>query len=279
MSYIVFCKFPRAAWSPFSYIQRRLWFYVREKDRNIKTPCRNSKTSLNLTIDPERIHHGNQDHNVFGRLSNLLQSCIDKKAHLVGKHLHAFIFRNGLSSDTFLSNRLIELYSKCGNIDSAHSVFDKIPQKGIFSWNAILGVHCKAGNLHYAQELFMEMPERNAVSWNTLISALVRSGFEHKAMDAYDSMILEGHVPTHFTLASVFSAFGVLLASERGRTCHGLAIKIGLDKNMYVGNALLCMYAKCGLISDAIQVFGDMPEPNEVTFTAMMGGLAQMDSL
>uniref|UniRef100_A0A2N9HS47 Pentacotripeptide-repeat region of PRORP domain-containing protein n=1 Tax=Fagus sylvatica TaxID=28930 RepID=A0A2N9HS47_FAGSY len=119
------------------------------------------------------------------------------------------------------------------------------------------------------------MPERNTVSWNTLISALARSGFEQKALDAYDSMILEGFVPTHFTLASVFSACGALLDSKHGRRCHGLVIKIGLDKNMYAGNALLCMYAKCGLLRDAIQVFEDMPEHNEVSFTAMMGGLVQ----
>lgn len=212
------------------------------------------------------------------RLANLLQGCIDKKAHLAGKLIHAFILRNkGLFSDTFLSNRLIELYSKCGNMGYAHHVFDKMPRPDVYSWNAILGCFCKAGSLGDAQELFLKMPERNTVSWNTLITALVRNGQEEKALGVYDAMVLEGLVPTHFTLASVFSACGALLAVEHGRKCHGLVIKIGLEENMYVGNALLCMYAKCGLIRDATQVFGDMAEPNEVTFTAMMGGLKQTD--
>lgn len=212
------------------------------------------------------------------RLANLLQGCIDKKAHLAGKLIHAFILRNkGLFFDTFLSNRLIELYSKCGNMGYAHHVFDKMPRPDVYSWNAILGCFCKAGSLGDAQELFLKMPERNTVSWNTLITALVRNGQEEKALGVYDAMVLEGLVPTHFTLASVFSACGALLAVEHGRRCHGLVIKIGLEENMYVGNALLCMYAKCGLIRDATQVFGDMAEPNEVTFTAMMGGLKQTD--
>ncbi|KAK9937001.1 hypothetical protein M0R45_013820 [Rubus argutus] len=212
------------------------------------------------------------------RLANLLQGCIDKKAHLAGKLIHAFILRNkGLFFDTFLSNRLIELYSKCGNMGYAHHVFDKMPRPDVYSWNAILGCFCKAGSLRDAQELFLKMPERNTVSWNTLITALVRNGQEEKALGVYDAMVLEGLVPTHFTLASVFSACGALLAVEHGRRCHGLVIKIGLEENMYVGNALLCMYAKCGLIRDATQVFGDMAEPNEVTFTAMMGGLKQTD--
>ena len=35
-----------------------------------------------------------------------------------------------------------------------------------------------------------------------------------------------------------------LLDVEKGRRCHGLVVKIGLEENVYVGNALLCMYAK-----------------------------------
>ncbi|EXB59779.1 hypothetical protein L484_010890 [Morus notabilis] len=211
------------------------------------------------------------------RLANFLQFCIDKKAHLAGKLIHAYIFRNGLIFNTFLSNRLIELYSKCSNIAYAHHTFDKIPKKDVFSWNAILGAHCKAGNLQDAHELFVKMPDRNIVSWNNVISALVRNGLERNALDVYDSMILEGFMPTRFTLASVFSACGALLDVERGQRCHGLVLKIGLEKNKYVSNALLSMYAKCGLISDAVQVFDDMSEPNEVTFTALMSGLAQTD--
>lgn len=211
-------------------------------------------------------------------LANLLQGCIDKKAHLAGKLIHAFILRsNGLLSNTFLSNRLVELYSKCGNIGYADRVFDKMPHRDVYSWNAILGGYCNFGSIEDAQELFLKFPERNTVSWNTLISALVRHGQEETALGVYDTMILEGFMPTRFTLASVFSACGALLDVEHGRRCHGLAIKIGLEENIYVGNAILSMYAKCGLIRDAIRVFGDMAEPNEVTFTAIMGGLAQTD--
>ncbi|XP_038679612.1 pentatricopeptide repeat-containing protein At4g20770 isoform X2 [Tripterygium wilfordii] len=213
------------------------------------------------------------------QLANLLQSCIDRKTRLVGKILHAYILRNGFFTDTFLCNRLIEFYSKCNNTESAHHVFDRMPQKNIYSWNAILCAFCKAGNLDYAYELFDRMPERNAVSCNNLISALVHGGFKGKALDAYDTMISEGLIPTHFTLASVLSACGVALDVGRGRRCHGISIKIGIDMNLYVGNALLSMYAKCGLMRDAIQVFEGMGDPNEVTFTAMMAGLAHTDKV
>ncbi|KAF2317940.1 hypothetical protein GH714_041263 [Hevea brasiliensis] len=140
----------------------------------------------------------------------------------------------------------------------------------------ILTQYCKAGNLENAQKLFAEMPERNTVSWNNLISALVRGRLEREALYVCNKMIWEGFVPTHFTLASVLSACGTLLV-ECGRRCHNLAVKIGLEKNVYVINALLSVYAKCGLVRDAFQLFEDMQEPNEVTFTTMMGAFAQTD--
>ncbi|KAA8539264.1 hypothetical protein F0562_025956 [Nyssa sinensis] len=212
-------------------------------------------------------------------LANLLQVCIDNKAILAGKLLHAKILRSGLSVDTFLSNRLVEFYSKCSHIGAARRVFNKMPQKNIYSWHAMLDCYCKASKLEDAHELFVEMPERNTVTWNTLISALVRSEFEQKALDVYYAMNQEGFVPSRFTLASVLSACGALVNVECGRECHGVAIKIGLDKNMYVGNALLGMYAKCRCIGDAIRAFEDLLEPNEVSFTAMMGALAETDQV
>ncbi|KAK4399469.1 Pentatricopeptide repeat-containing protein [Sesamum angolense] len=88
-----------------------------------------------------------------------------------------------------------------------------------------------------------------------------------------------GFLPTRFTLASVLSACGGLGHVECGRECHGVAIKLGLDRNLYVGNALLGMYVKCESIADAVAVFKDLPEQNEVSFTSMMEGLVEGDCI
>ncbi|KAF7836502.1 pentatricopeptide repeat-containing protein [Senna tora] len=212
-------------------------------------------------------------------LANLLQNCISKKALLAGKVLHARIFRLSLFSDTLLCNHLIELYSKCDGVSHAYQVFCKIPQRNIYSWNAILGAYCRDSNLRDAYKLFVQMPERNTVSWNTIISTMVRTGFEQQALYTFDSMMLEGLKPSHITFASIFSACAALSDAEFGRRSHGLVVKVGLDKNLYAVNALLCMYSKCELISDAIRVFKDIPDPNEVTFTTMMGGLARTNQV
>ncbi|KAF6176926.1 hypothetical protein GIB67_027726 [Kingdonia uniflora] len=212
-------------------------------------------------------------------LANLLQSCISKKSHFEAKLLHAQILHNGFFSDTFLSNRLIELYSTCSNVDYSRKIFVQMPQKNVYSWNMVVCACCKWGDVEEAEKLFVRMPERNVISWNTMIGAFVRSGYDEKALGLYDMMILEGFKPTNFTFTSVLSAFGTLLDVESGRRCHGYVIKVGLVGNMYVENALVGMYAKCSSrsIDDAIRAFNELSQPNEVSFTAMMGGLAQTD--
>ncbi|CAH9103754.1 unnamed protein product [Cuscuta europaea] len=212
-------------------------------------------------------------------IANLLQTCIDNKSHTAGKLLHGHVVRLGLSSDTFLANRITECYSKCGLTQSARNVFDQMPHPNIYSYHAMLGAHCKAGQLDHATQLFDKMPERNSVSWNTMISALARNGYERKALEVYCMMISDCFEPTHITFASVLSACGGLRGVEFGRGCHGLAVKCGFDKNVYVGNALLSMYVKCGCGGDAIKIFEDLPEHNEVSFTAMISGLVDIDQV
>ncbi|XP_056693781.1 pentatricopeptide repeat-containing protein At4g20770 [Spinacia oleracea] len=208
-------------------------------------------------------------------IANLLEFCIKSKSHKDGKLLHARIIRTGLCSQTFLSNRLIDFYSKCDNPKYGLHVFDVMPERDVFSWNSVLSTLCAVNRLQDACLVFDEMPQRNVVSWNNLISAFAKNGDHGKALEMYGSMISEGLVPTHFTLASIFSACGVLLEIDFGRLCHCLAIKVGADQNIFVGNALLSMYAKCKCIGDAIHAFEEMAAPNEVSFTALMGGLKE----
>lgn len=209
-------------------------------------------------------------------VANLLRFCRDEKCKFSGKIIHGFIVRMGLNSDTYLCNRLLDVYCECGDVHYARKMFYEMPLKDIYSWNAFLTFSCKVGNLGEASEVFDGMPERDVVSWNNMISVLVRKGFEEKALVVYESMVSRGFLPSRFTLASVLSACSKLGDGVIGRRCHGVAVKTGLDKNIFVGNALLSMYAKCGLMRDyGVRVFEYLLEPNEVSFTAVIGGLAR----
>ncbi|KAJ6796299.1 pentatricopeptide repeat-containing protein-like [Iris pallida] len=217
------------------------------------------------------------------QLSSLVQHYISNKLLplLHAKSIHSQIIKHpSLSHDTFLYNRLLHLYSQSNATSLNHSLrlFLSIPSPNIFSWNSILSAASRAADAGVACHLFDRMPERNVVSWNTVISALSRTGSERKALDFYYSMLSEGFVPTHFTFASVLSACGSLAGLEDGRRCHGLIAKVGLTENSFVGNALVGMYTKCGCVDDALKLFDSMANPNEVSFTAMMGGLVSSGS-
>ncbi|ONK65744.1 uncharacterized protein A4U43_C06F480 [Asparagus officinalis] len=214
------------------------------------------------------------------QLSDLLHQCIAGSLLLPAKSIHAHILKSSfLSFDTFLSNRLVEFYSQSKNYTYALNLFNSIPNPNIFSWNAILSALSKSRNLDDAFKVFDRMPERNVVSWNTVIGLLSKNGHERKALEMYYTMILEGFVPTHFTFASVLSACGGLEVVTDGRRCHGLIVKVGLESNLFVENALIGMYMKCGFVEEALRLFDSMANPNEVSFTAMMGGLVSSGSV
>ncbi|KAF0919465.1 hypothetical protein E2562_029466 [Oryza meyeriana var. granulata] len=217
------------------------------------------------------------------QLAGAVEACIKrspKPSRLHAKAAHARALAAGLAADTFLANRLVELYSRSGLPCHALRAFRSLPRPNEYSYNAALSAACRGGDLDAARELLGGMPRRNAVSWNTVISALARSSDRAlEAVEMYGGMRAEGLLPTHFTLASVLSACGAVAALEDGRRCHGTAVKVGLDANQFVENALLGMYTKCGRVGDAVRLFDGMSRPNEVSFTAMMGGLAQTGSV
>lgn len=212
-------------------------------------------------------------------LSNLLQISINRKNYISGKILHGHILRFDHFANVYFSNRLIELYTKCDRVVAARHLFDAIADRNIYSWNAMLSAYCKENQFDNARKLFVEMPERNSVSWNMMISTFVQNGFEIRALEIYCMMRVEGFMPSRFTFASVLRACGVLGNEICGSKCHAVAIKVGLDETIYVGNALLGMYAKCKCVSEAFKAFWDLLEPNEVSFTALVGALVETDRL
>ncbi|XP_078436659.1 pentatricopeptide repeat-containing protein At4g20770-like [Wolffia australiana] len=214
-----------------------------------------------------------------GILAELLQQSIAGRARSAGKIIHGKIQTFGFSFDTFLQNKLVEFYSRCGSLEEASRVFAAIPSKNIYSWNNAISAFCKGGNLPLACDLLREMPERDVVSWNTLIGALIRAGERDKGLDVCRIMLREGFVPTCFTLAGALSASGSLNLLILGRAWHGLAVRIGLEIDGIVENALVGMYCKCGGSSEGMKIFDGIRQPNEVAFTAMMGGLLKDGSM
>jgi pentatricopeptide repeat protein len=73
----------------------------------------------------------------------LLKPCRDLA---IGRRIHAHIIKTKYKLDIILVNSLLNMYSKCGSIDDARSIFDNIESKDIISWNAMISGYEQNGN-------------------------------------------------------------------------------------------------------------------------------------
>ncbi|XP_057862802.2 pentatricopeptide repeat-containing protein At2g13600 [Cryptomeria japonica] len=205
----------------------------------------------------------------------ILPACAKMGAVEQGMHTHQSIIESGFVSNIVVANALIDMYAKCGNIHSARNVFDRMLQRDVVSWNAMIVGYAQSGVLDEASRLFDGMPQRNVVSWNAMISGYAQNGFVENALETFKQMRLAGVKPDSTTFASILPSFAKMGALEQGRNIHQIIIENGFLSDGAVANALIDMYAKCGIIHQAYELFDNMPRRNIVSWTAMIAGYAQ----
>ncbi|GAB2279855.1 hypothetical protein Dimus_014493 [Dionaea muscipula] len=161
----------------------------------------------------------------------------------VGEKIHCMAIKNGFESLVFFRNAVIHLYGVCGQIESAQKMFDL-------------------------------MPERNLVAWNCVINGLALNGRPSEVLTLFRDMGSEGVVPDGFTMVSLLSTCAEIGALSLGRRVHVYMFKVGLNKNLHAGNALLDLYGKCGRIREAKLAFHEMEERSVVSWTCLIIGMA-----
>eukprot|EP01018_Ginkgo_biloba_P009799 Gb_07723 [translate_table: standard] len=207
--------------------------------------------------------------------ASVLPACANLAALEQGKGIHDDIIRYGFESNLFVGTALVDMYVKCGSIKHAREVFDKMPRRNVVSWTAMIAGYAQIGSVDEAQKLFEKMPERNVVSWNAMIAGYTQNEFWVEALKLFQKMQLADVKPDPVTFSSVLPACANLAALQRGKEIHEDIIRSGFQSDVFVGSALVDMYAKCGSLEDARQMFEKMPELNVVSWTAMVAGYAQ----
>ncbi|KAG5520531.1 hypothetical protein RHGRI_033195 [Rhododendron griersonianum] len=173
--------------------------------------------------------------------ASVLQACGSTADLELGKQIHCNVLKVGFDSNVFVSNALIDVYSRCGKMDNS-------------------------------VDLFVESTNKNEVTWNTLIVGYVQLGDAEKALNLFLQMREDNVQGTEVTYTSVLCACATVAALEPGTEIHSLTIKTVYDKVITVGNALIDMYAKCGNIKDAREVFEMMSNRDVVSWNAMISG-------
>ncbi|CAI9782790.1 unnamed protein product [Fraxinus pennsylvanica] len=140
---------------------------------------------------------------------------------------------------------MISGYVQVGLLEQAMEVFEEMRTGGHMpnqvAFVTTLNACVRLGRLDDACQLFSQMANPKIVAWNVLISGHVNGGHEREAIGLFQSLIKADFKPTRSTLGSVLSAIAYLANYEYGFQVHGLAVKLGLDSNVYVGSSLISM--------------------------------------
>jgi pentatricopeptide repeat protein len=146
----------------------------------------------------------------------------------------------------------------------------------VFVENALIDMYGKCGCLTTARKVFDEMRQRNVVSWNTLIAGYGRRGLDWEVLLLFERMMAGESVEAdEFTYVSLLNACATMAMLEPGMRAHDEIVAGSRELDVFVGNALIDMYAKCGRIMDAAKVLDRMPERSVVSWNTMLAGHAQ----
>ncbi|KAK7286507.1 hypothetical protein RJT34_21549 [Clitoria ternatea] len=138
----------------------------------------------------ERMQDENVRPNEYTVVS-LVKACTEMGSFKLGKRIHDFSLNNGFEIGPFLGTALIDMYSKCGSLYDARTVFDT-------------------------------MKARNLATWNTMITSLGVHGFRNEAITLFEEMEKANEVPDAITFVGVLSACVHMNNLEQGQKYFNL---------------------------------------------------------
>uniref|UniRef100_A0A7N0V870 DYW domain-containing protein n=1 Tax=Kalanchoe fedtschenkoi TaxID=63787 RepID=A0A7N0V870_KALFE len=178
-------------------------------------------------------------------LAVLFKTCAHIGAFSFGLQLHAIAAKLSVATQPFSGSSLVSFYSKSGFFGDARKAFD-------------------------------EMPDWDQVSFASLIVGLSQNSRPIDALSCFANMVGFNVRSTAYSLSGTVSAAARIMGLEQCRMLHCHSVVTGLDQDLIVGTSLIDGYGKCGLVSDAREVFDELlPCMNVVGWNAMMAGYAQ----
>ncbi|KAB1216736.1 hypothetical protein CJ030_MR4G003860 [Morella rubra] len=175
--------------------------------------------------------------------SFLLKFCGQLGSVMLGKQIHSDTMKHGLESHVYVRNTLIHMYGMLSDIETARRLFEEITGPDLVEWNTIIDCHVYCGRCKEALDLFLRM---------------LHSFIE----------------PDKATLVVILSACAALGALDFGRWVHSRINHTSLGNIVSISNSLIDMYAKCGAVEEAYEIFNKMKGKNIVSWNTMILGLA-----
>ncbi|XP_010552562.1 PREDICTED: putative pentatricopeptide repeat-containing protein At1g69350, mitochondrial [Tarenaya hassleriana] len=171
-------------------------------------------------------------------LASSISACEGGSLISHGKQIHGHIMRTCVS-DEFVQNSLINMYSKCGFVDSAYIIFNRIRRKSV-------------------------------VAWNSMIWGLTQNGNSLEAINLFDRIYYNCLKMNQVTFLAVIQACSNLGYLEKGKWVHHKLISYGINNDLYIDTALIDMYGKCGDLVMAENIFRTISGKSIVSWSSMI---------
>ena len=206
-------------------------------------------------------------------LTSSLFACANLGEVEMGRQVHSLAIKAGSHFNSYVGNALITMYAKCKNLPDVAQVFSRMKVRDVVSWNSLIAGLSQNSMLEDARNAFEKMPCRDAVSWTAMISAYAQAGEGSSALELFLQMLRQNIKPNASALSGLLSTCSGLGASQLGRQIHCMAFRLGLELDIFIRNALVGMYFKCGSL-DAFKAFDEMPERDIVSWNSVLAGCA-----
>lgn len=177
-------------------------------------------------------------------LTSVLRAAVCLSSVVLGKGIHACSVKTLYDTERHVYGALLDMYAKCGNIEDARLAFEMVTNDDVILWSLMISRYAQCNQNEQAFELFIRMM-RSSVS------------------------------PNEFSLSSVLQACANMPLLDLGKQIHNHAIKIGHESELFVGNALIDLYAKCSDMESSLEIFSSLRDVNEVSWNTIIVGYSK----
>nr|GMC54391.1 putative pentatricopeptide repeat-containing protein At5g52630 [Ipomoea batatas] len=175
--------------------------------------------------------------------SSVLTVCSHLAAMEQGEQIHAQVIKSGFLSNVVVGTALLNMYGKCGSIDSA-------------------------------SRSFVEMSTRTLVSWTSMIAAYAQNGCSKQALQLFEDMRFVGVKPNLVTFTAVlFACSHAGMVDEAFAYFDMMKSKYRIKPARDHYSCLISMYARLGRIEEALEFMKENDiRPNEFTWSLLIAG-------
>ncbi|EYU32118.1 hypothetical protein MIMGU_mgv1a019324mg, partial [Erythranthe guttata] len=186
-------------------------------------------------------------------LSSILPVCAGLVKPNLGREIHGYSIKRSLYCHTILWNSILDMYSKCRDLEAALRVFKHMQNKDMVSWRIMIRGCVVNNKPKKALEIFRELRAYSA--------------------EKLDEYIMQER-PNEFTFVSLLLACTSLDAIELGESVHSQITKNGYSTNTFLTSALIDMYCKFGRTRQGKSVFDENTTNDFVCWSSMINGYA-----